>query len=146
MSTKSEEAIERQKKLYDFLTQEFEKDSEHYITHLEICNALPEFYKLNHKAVSKMCCSVIQADIIRINQNPEFENIILFKNQSYKIASTGKEARDFLNAKYVEKQKRAWNRYWLMLKKVRDDGQVRLDTKTPVNTFKSNGEQRNGLQ
>lgn len=113
-------------KLYRFLKQKAIEDSNHWITHEEICEALPEEFKMNHQACNKKCCSTIQQHIIEINECDEIEKIIIYKNQSYKLASNKEEAEEFIKRKLLTKGCRILKRYWQLLDKISSNGQGKL--------------------
>ena len=117
----------QEKELYNFLYYNFLIDKDKWVTQEEICDALPMYFTLNHKAVKKMCCSYIQKYIMSLNESNEIEEIILYKNQTYKIAKDIDEARSFLKSKLLIKACKMLKRYWGLLDKVNKDGQFDLE-------------------
>lgn len=113
-------------KLYNFLKDKAIEDPTHWVTHEEICAALPDEFTMNHQACKKKCCSSIQQHIIEINECDEIEKIILYKNQTYKLASNKKEAEKFIKKKLLLKACRIFKRYWQQLDKINKDGQGKL--------------------
>lgn len=113
-------------KLYNFLKKSAMKDPNHWVTHEEICDALPEEFFLNHRACRKKCCSSIQMNIIKINNSKEIEKIIMYKNQSYKLAINREEAIEFVKTKLLNKGCRILKRYWQLFDKISKDGQGKL--------------------
>lgn len=118
---------DRQFKLYTYLLASYEADNDRWISQEEICEQLSEWYSLNHKAVNKMCCSYMHEDVMKLNSNIYIEKIIIYKNQSYKIAKNTDEAKHFLKEKLLNKAVRMFKRYWFLLRKVNSDGQMTLE-------------------
>lgn len=116
----------RQWKLYNFLKISAQKNPDKWVTHEEICAALPDDFKMNHVAVKKKCCSMIQQQVIEINSSSEIEKIIMYKNQSYKLAASSEEAIDFIKKKLLYKGCRILKRYWQLYDKIINDGQGKL--------------------
>lgn len=113
-------------RLYNFLKDQAEIDPNRYITQEEICEALPDLFKMNHLAMKKHCCSTIQIHVIKINQSSEIEKIILYKNQTYKLAANREEADEFLKKKLYNKALRLLYRYSILNDKVNSDGQGKI--------------------
>ena len=125
--------------LYNFLLAKALIDQDHWVTHEEICEALPEHFTINHKAVNKECCSRIQMTILRINEM-DFEKIVIYKNQTYKIAKNQKEVNDFIKRVFNAKYKRMNERLKTIQSKKVLDGQIILlneDTETLKNCVKT---------
>ena len=123
----------KEKALYDFLLAQALIDPNHWVTHEEICKALPEHFEINHKAVNKECCSRIQRYVLVINQSEETEKIVVYKNQTYKIASNQKEVDDFIGRVFNARYKRMNERLKKIQSKKMLDGQIILlneDTQT----------------
>ena len=118
---------DRQNKLYTCLLASYQRDPNHWVSQDEICEKLPEYYSLNHKAVKKMCCSYMHEDIMKLNNSEECDEIIIYKNQSYKIAKDIEEAKYYLKSKLLIKACRMFKRYWNLLNKVNSDGQMTLE-------------------
>lgn len=122
----------KEKALYDFLLAQALIDPNHYVTHEEICRALPEHFEMNHQAVNKKCCSRIQMYVTRINES-DVEKIIVYKNQTYKIATNQKEVNEFIGRMFNAKYKRMNERLKTIQSKKMLDGQIILlneDTQT----------------
>lgn len=112
--------------LYKYLRQVAIEDPTRWVSHKEICTALPELFTLNHLACKKLCSSSIQKVVIAINDSPYIEKIILYDKQMYKLASCSEEAQKFLNDKLLDKGARIISRYWKLSNKVAKDGQGKL--------------------
>lgn len=112
--------------LYNFLKTKTNDNPNHWVTHGEICSALPMDFSMNHQACKKICCSKIQRHIIEINESNEIEKIILYKNQSYKLATSNEEAESFIKEKLLIKGCRILKRYWQILDKINKDGQGKI--------------------
>lgn len=122
----------KEKALYDFLLAQALIDPNHYVTHEEICSALPEHFTINHKAVNKECCSRIQRYVLNINES-NVEKIIIYKNQTYKIATNQKEVDEFISRMFNARYKRMNERLKTIQSKKMLDGQIILlneDTQT----------------
>ena len=116
---------DKEKALYNFLLAQALIDPNHYVTHEEICNALPEYFSMNHKAVNKECCSRIQIYVLKINES-NVEKIIIYKNQTYKIATNQKEVDEFIKRMFNAKYKRMNDRLKTIQSKKMLDGQTIL--------------------
>ncbi len=116
----------KQWRLYNFLKNKSQENPEHWVTHEEICKELPDLFSLNHKAINKMCSSHIQQHILKINEDIGIEKIIMYKNQSYRLAKDSSEAFDFIRNKLFIRGLRHLKRYWTLLDKIRNDGQMKL--------------------
>ena len=116
-----------QELLYNYLLTQNKLNPDRWITQEEICEALPEHFKLNHLAVKKMCCSYIHGHVMAINQDENIEQIVLYRNQTYKLAKDFNEAKDFLKNKLLIKGCKMLKRYWSLLDKANKDGQANLD-------------------
>lgn len=116
----------KQWKLYNFLKITAQKYPDKWVTHEEICEALPNDFKMNHVAIKKKCSSMIQRQIIEINSSREIEKIIMYRNQSYKLATSQEEALEFVNNKLLYKGCRILKRYWQLRDKIMKDGQGKL--------------------
>ena len=112
--------------LYNFIKEKSIEDSEHWVTHEEICERFPRKFQLNHQACLKKCSSRIQKEIIVINSSPEIEKIIIYKNQTYRVASSKEELDQFLETKFLNRAFRILKRYWQLKDKGEKDGQVKL--------------------
>lgn len=112
--------------LYNFIKQYTLEHPHQYVTHEQICEALPHIFKMNHTAVNKKCCSNIQAHILKINESPEIEKIIIYKGQAYKLAESEEEAINFIDVKFQERMNRLSHRMALLKDKVKRDGQGKL--------------------
>ena len=115
----------RENALYNFLLAQALINPNHWVTHEEICNALPEYFSINHKAVNKTCCSRIQRYILKINES-DVEKIVIYKNQTYKIATNQEEANDFIKRVFNAKYKRMNYRLRTLERKKMLDGQIIL--------------------
>ena len=113
-------------RLYKYLREQATIDPNHWVSHEEICEALPDIFEMNHQAVSKMCCSRIQHYILRINANVEIEKIILYKQQKYKLAANAEEALEFIERKLLKRALRSFKRYWVLREKIESNGQGKL--------------------
>lgn len=115
---------ERRKLLYEYIKGQAMIDEDKWITQKEICDAMPLEFTLNHKAVKKMCCSYIHREIMEINKDQDVHEIILYKNQTYRLAKNQDEARIFLREKLLHKGLRMLKSYWNLMSKVSKDGQL----------------------
>lgn len=113
-------------KLYNFLKQQAIENPNHWVTHEEICRAMPDEFTMNHLACQKKCCSSIQLNVIEINNSDEIEKIIMYRNQSYKLATSEEEAINFVKTKLLYKGCRILSRYWQLLDKIMSNGQGKL--------------------
>ena len=116
----------KQWRLYNFLKFTAQVHPDKWVSHEEICEALPNDFKMNHIAVKKKCCSTIQKQVIDINSSDEIEKIIMHKNQTYKLAASQEEAFDFIKNKLLYKGCRILERYWQLHDKIFKDGQGKL--------------------
>ena len=122
---KQQHTENRERDLYNFLLAQALIDQDKWITHEEICNALPEHFTINHKAVSKECCSRIQMSVLKINES-DVEKIVVYKNQTYKIAKNQKEVDEFVGRVFNARYKRMNARLKSILSKKSLDGQIIL--------------------
>lgn len=139
MQQKQQQQVQRQKDLYAYLITHAIIDPNKWVTHEEICNALPEHFQINHKAVNKNCCSRIQMCVMQIN-NSEVEKIIIYKNQTYKIAQNQQEVDEFIKRVFNAKYSRMNKRLKAIQSKKMLDGQMILlneDTETLKNCVKT---------
>ena len=115
----------RELDLYNFLLAQALIDQDKWVTHEEICRALPEHFTINHKAVSKECCSRIQMSVLKINES-DVEKIVVYKNQTYKIAKNQDEVNDFIGRVFNARYKRMNERLKTIQSKKSLDGQIIL--------------------
>lgn len=113
-------------RLYNFLKHKAELNPDHWVSQQEICDALPELFSMNHLAIKKKCSSMIQQQVIKINEDNTIEKIIMFKNQTYKLATTPEEALNFINQKLFQRGCNALRRYGQLRDKIFKNGQGKL--------------------
>lgn len=114
----------RQKSLYKYLQNKSPENR--FITKEEICADLPELYDRGNETTSEHNSNVyskIREDVAMINQS-DMGMIITSSRKGYKIGNQ-KQTKSYLN-RYQMKHLRGLKRYWKMLKKAQENGQLAM--------------------
>lgn len=114
----------RQKRLYEYLRSKSLENR--YITKEEICTDLPELYDRESETASEHNSSAfarIREDATAINQS-DMGMIITSSRKGYKIGNQ-KQTKSYLY-RYQMKHLRGLKRYWKMLKKAQENGQLAM--------------------
>lgn len=71
-------------------------------------------------------CPTIWSDIEKINQNSHIEELVITKDNTYKIATNQDEALAYSKF-YMNKALKSLKRYWNVIRKVNSNGQGQID-------------------
>lgn len=110
----------RQKALYDLLMQM--SDRTDYISKQEIANLLPNYYTFYTD--SQRNCVDMEEDVRSINNNDEYDHIVISNKNGYKIGS--KEETENYIRKLFKRDFKSLKRNYRLAKKCRLDNQLQI--------------------
>lgn len=119
------ELTSRQKGLYDYL-QDKARTTNAYISKKEIVKDLKELYPRYAETTSEhnsTAYSNIRDDVTMINQS-DTGMIVVSNHKGYKIGDA-KQTKAYLN-RYKGRHLRGFKRFWKMLKKAQENGQLAM--------------------